>query len=144
MASISLLPSIYVMMDGFCYYNSLLPFLTPPRLLLQVIETDFIRDLRTSRLSWNQSCWIGECTVDWVVLGIYNEMDLIEGEFDVRVFLISHRRCCLAGVSFPLRPLLVPTVIMLRQGRPQLKLYRDYLSATGTVDDYACCALVGH
>ena len=118
---------------------SLLEFITtildPTRLLFQLIETDFIRDLRTSRLSWNLdkqgkyhiNSWVGERAVDWVASGIYNEMDLIEGEFDARVLLISHSRCCLAGVSFPL---LVLAIITLRQGRPQSKLSRDYPAAT--------------
>ena len=66
--------------------------------------------------------WIGERAVDWLALGIYNEMDLIDGEFNTTVLLISHPRCCLAGVSFRS---LSHRNHAHRQGRPQLKLYRD-------------------
>ena len=54
------------------------------------------------RGKYHINSWVGERAVDWVAPGIYNEMDLIEGEFNARVLLISHPRCCLAGVSFPL------------------------------------------
>ena len=54
------------------------------------------------RGKYHINSWVGECAVDWVASAIYNEMDLIEGEFNTRVLLISHPRCCLAGVSIRL------------------------------------------
>ena len=162
-------------------------------MLLQLIETDFIRDLRTSRLmesimldrqgKCHINNWVRECAVDWVALAIYNEMDLIKGKLHQSIADITPR-CCLAGVSIRLCtrhqelrsfvessrvphksrfekirdsqlvwagtmmqrvfPLPVPAVITVRQGRPRLKLSRDYLSATENMDDHACCKLVGH
>ena len=120
---ISLLEFITTIIDptqtAFATYQD--RFYTRP----QNIETLMESIMLDKRGKYHITSWVGECAVDWVASGIYNEMDLIEGEFNARVLLISHPIDCLAGVSFLL---LVPTVITLRQGRPQLKPYRDYVS----------------
>ena len=44
------------------------------------------------RGKYHINSWVEEHAVDWVASGVYNEMNLIEGEFHTRVLLISVER----------------------------------------------------